>query len=339
MLGMAWDQIGHSWAEKMLQQHIIGGQVRHAYLFTGPSGVGRRSMALHFAMAINCLQPNAPGIPCGNCRNCTQIERMQHPDLSIVQAELAGGVLKVEQIRELQHQLSLSPYEASSRIALLLRLEEANENAQNALLKTLEEPNEKVILLITADMAENLLPTIPSRCEVMRLRPAPVNELASVLIKRENISPEKAQLIAQIAGGRPGFACHLLHEPELLEKRQLWLEDLLIMLKANRRQRFAYCESKFYSRNDDRNEIKERLREALGHWLSFWRDVLLTVSSAEIPLTNQDFTSQVSQIANPMNLTEACYLPQRIENSLPRLSNANLRLLAESLILEWPHIS
>ena len=110
MLGMAWDLIGHAWAEKMLQQHIASGQVRHAYLFTGPSGVGRRSLALHFAMAINCLQPNASGIPCGNCRNCTQIEQMQHPDLSIVQAELAGGVLKVEQIRELQHQLSLSPY-------------------------------------------------------------------------------------------------------------------------------------------------------------------------------------------------------------------------------------
>jgi DNA polymerase-3 subunit delta' len=336
---MAWDLIGHSWAEKMLQQHIISGQVRHAYLFTGPSGVGRRSLALHFAMAMNCLQPKVPGTPCGNCRNCIQIEQMQHPDLSIVQAELAGGVLKVEQIRELQHQLSLSPYEASWRIALLLRLEEANDNAQNALLKTLEEPNEKVILLITADMAENLLPTIPSRCEVMHLHPAPVNELASSLIKLEKINPEKAQLIAHIAGGRPGFALHLLREPELLEKRQSWLEDLLILLKANRRERFAYCESKFYSRSDDRNEIKERLREALGHWLSFWRDVLLTVSTAEIPLTNLDFTSQVSRIANQINLEEAHYFTKRMDNSLPRLNNANLRLLAESLILEWPHIS
>jgi len=339
MLDMVWDLIGHSWAEKMLQQHIISGQVRHAYLFTGPGGVGRRSLALQFAMAINCLQPSSLGIPCGVCRNCIQTQRMQHPDLSIVQAETFGGVLKVEQIRELQHQLSLAPYEASYRIALLLRLDEANDNAQNALLKTLEEPNEKVILLLTADLAENLLPTIPSRCEVLRLRPVSGNELAATLVKRENISPEKAQLIAHVAGGRPGFAYHLLHEPELLERRQCWIEDLLTMLKANRRQRFAYCESKFYSRIDDRNEIKEKLREALGHWLSFWRDMLLTTSRAEIPLTNLDFTSQVSQIANQMNLEMACYLTQRIESSLPRLSNANLRLLAESLVLEWPHIS
>jgi DNA polymerase-3 subunit delta' len=335
---MAWNLIGHAWAEKMLQQHIASAKVRHAYLFTGPSGVGRRSLALHFAMAINCLQPGSPGVPCGTCRNCVQTERMQHPDLSIVQTETFGGVLKVEQIRELQHQLSLAPYEASSRIALILRLEEANDNAQNALLKTLEEPNEKVILLLTADLAENLLPTISSRCEVLRLRPVPLEELASALINRENIDSEKAHLIAHIAGGRPGFAYHLLHEPELLERRQLWIEDLLIMLKANHRQRFAYCENKFYSR-DDRNEIKGVLHEALSHWLSFWRDVFLTASGAEIPVTNLDFTAQVQQISNRLNLTAARYFTQRIENSLPRLSNANLRLLAESLILEWPHIS
>jgi DNA polymerase III subunit delta' len=336
---MSWDLISHLWAEKMLQQHIVSGQVKHAYLFTGPVGVGRRSLALHFAMAINCLQPNTPGTPCGTCRNCVQIQLMQHPDLSIVQAELNGGVIKVEQIRELQHQLSLTPYEAKSRIALLLRLEEANENAQNALLKTLEEPNEKVILLITADMAENLLPTISSRCEVIRLRPAPVNELASALIEREKIDPDKAQLVAHIAGGRPGFAYHLLHESEILEKRQSWLEDLLILLNANRRQRLAYCENKFYSRSEDRNEIKDKLHEAFSHWLSFWRDVLLTVSHSEVPLINLDFTAQVGQIAGQIDLKQASFLTRRIENSLPRLNNANLRLLAESLILEWPQIS
>jgi DNA polymerase-3 subunit delta' len=335
---MTWDLIGHAWAEKMLQQHIVSGQVRHAYLFTGPSGVGRRTLALHFGMAINCLQPSSPGMPCGTCRNCVQIQRMQHPDLCIVQAETIGGVLKIEQVRELQHQFSLAPFEASKRVALLLRLEESNDNAQNALLKTLEEPNDKAILLLTADTAENLLPTISSRCEVLRLHPAPVDQLASALIDRENIKPEQASLIAHIAGGRPGFAFHLLHEPEVLERRQVWLEDLLMLLKANRRQRFAYCENNFYG-GDDRSETREVLREALSYWLSFWRDVLITVSGAKVPLTNLDFTEQVQRISNQQNLNSARYFTQRIENSLPRLSNANLRLLSESLLLEWPQVS
>ena len=109
---------------------------------------------------------------------------MQHIDLSVVQAEREGGILKVEQVRELQQTLSLMPYEAAYRVALLLRFQEANANAQNALLKTLEEAPARVVLLLTADSPESLLPTIASRCEVLRLRPLAVERLESELLAR-----------------------------------------------------------------------------------------------------------------------------------------------------------
>ncbi len=137
---MDWGILGHDWAVELLQGHITQGLTRQAYLITGPRGVGRRTLALRFAQALNCTQPIALGIPCRKCRACTQIERMLHPDLAVVQAEQVGGSLKVDQIRELQRSLSLAPYEARYRIAVLLRFEEANPNAANALLKTLEEP-------------------------------------------------------------------------------------------------------------------------------------------------------------------------------------------------------
>ena len=335
---MTWDLIGHSWAEKMLQQHIISGQVRHAYLFTGPAGVGRRTLAIRFAQAINCLQPISPGEPCKTCRACIQIERMQHPDLSIVQADTSGAVLKVERVRDLQRQLSLAPYEARFRIALLLHFEEANDNAQNALLKTLEEPNDRVILLMTADLAENLLPTIVSRCEVLRLHPAGLEELAAALVKNDGASPTQARLLAHITGGRAGYAIHLLREPELIEKRKYWLEDALQLMHSNRREKFSYVKDKFDKR-DDRNVNKEALRAAMITWLSFWRDILLISSTADVPLTNLDFENQEKEIAVLLNLPIARAAVQGIEQGMVRLNNANLRLLAESILLQWPTLS
>jgi DNA polymerase-3 subunit delta' len=166
-----WEMVGQEWAVEMLQQHIRNAQVRHAYLFCGPQGVGRRTLALHFAQALNCPNPVEPGIPCGTCRACSQIATMQQADLHVVQAEIEGGVLKVENIRDLQHDLSLTPFESKYRIALCWRFEEANESTQNALLKNAGRANSRVIILVTAENTEKITATIVSRCGVLRLRP------------------------------------------------------------------------------------------------------------------------------------------------------------------------
>jgi DNA polymerase III subunit delta' len=335
MFDMDWDIIGHAWAANMLQQHIAGGKMRHAYLFSGPTGVGRRTLALRFAQAVNCTQPPAPGYACGTCRTCQQIKRMQFTDLSVIQSEDEGSVLKVDQIRALQHDLSLAPYEGGFRVALLLRFEEANPSAQNAMLKTLEEPNPKVLLLLTADDPENLLPTITSRCEVLRLRSMPVDALVTILEKKEGLAKEKANLIAHISGGRVGYAKQLAEDDAVLERRGQWMENLLMLLAGNRSVRFLFSE-KLNKGKKDRTEVKQTLWEGLGFWLSFWRDVMLVRTGSGVSIANIDLSEEVEKVSGYVTNQTSAEIVSRLEHSFARMQSANLQLMLDNLLLDWP---
>ncbi len=146
--------------------------------------------------------------PAASCLTCRQIENMQYSDLLVVQAEQEGGTLKVDQIRELQHSLALAPYQGRYKVALLLRFEEAHPSAMNALLKTLEEPAPQVIILLTADSPENLLPTIVSRCEVLRLRPISLEQVSQGLQDRSGL-PRKSPFTGPYLGRQTGSGLSL----------------------------------------------------------------------------------------------------------------------------------
>ena len=330
-----WGLLGQEWAVEMLRQHLIHNSARQAYLFCGPPGVGRRTLALRFAQALNCLNPPAPGEPCGTCKTCQQIERMQYTDLTIVQAEKEGGTLKVEQIRALRQSLSLKPYQGKYRVVLFLRFQEANASATNALLKTLEEAPSHAILLLTADTPEQLPPTIPSRCEILRLRPLPV-EAVERFLKEQGADDADARLLAHVSGGRPGYALRLMQDKDTLDFRERRLVEIQQLLSSTRRERFAYAEKL----TERKNQGKERFRETLLLWLAFWRDVLLGVAGSDAPLVNVDHSSEIESMASRLSLGEAGQLVNAAERAVDRLDrNVNSRLLAEVLLLDWPKIA
>jgi DNA polymerase III subunit delta' len=330
-----WGLLGHEWAVEMLKQHLVRNSVRHAYLFCGPPGLGRRTLALRFAQALNCLNPPVPGEPCGTCKTCQQIERMQYPDLTVIQADKEGGSLKVELIRELRQSLSLKPYQGSFRVALLLRFQEATVGAANALLKTLEEAPAHAVLLLTADTPEQLPPTIPSRCEILRLRSLPV-ERVELFLKENGAEGAKAHLLAHLSGGRPGYALRLMQDQEALEFRSRRLAEIQKLLKSTRRERFAYAEKL----TEKKYQERERLHETLLLWLAFWRDVLMQVAGSDAPLVNVDYRSEIEAMASRLSLPAARQLVNTAEGAVEWLEkNVNARLLAENLLLDWPKIA
>ncbi len=329
-----WNLLGHEWAVDMLRRHVARGETRHAYLFAGPPGIGRRTLAIRFAQALNCERPVAPGEPCFTCRTCKQTEAMQHPDLAIIQAvnedgeAKEGGTLKVDQIREIQRTLNLKPYQSQYRVAMFLRFHEANDSASNALLKTLEEAPAHAVLLLTADTPEQLLPTIISRCEILRLRALPLEAVVSDLLSR-GLDEDRARLLAHISGGRPGFARSLMDDPALLEKREERLNDLQTLLPASKVEKFSYAERLA--------KDKDVMRQTILVWLSYWRDVLLRVAGAETPLINVDRNMEIEFLAGRLDLSAARRVVSDHESALEKMDrNVNSRLLAEVLLMDLP---
>ncbi len=337
-----WHLIGNEWAVDMLKKHVTNGTTRHAYLFAGPPGLGRRTLALRFAQALNCPTPLEAGVPCGQCRDCKQIAAMQHADLSIIEPTIKdpgspkeliphpNGEIRISQIRELQKKLNLKPYQSRYRVLIFLRFQQANVEACNALLKTLEEAPSYAVLILTADNPEQLLPTIVSRCEVLRLRPMRIEEVMQEL-ERRGVESGRAKLIAHLSGGRFGYALRLLEDDSLLGWREERLNDLQSLISASRVEKFAYA--------DKLSKDKESMRQAILVWLSYWRDVMLRTAQAESPLVNVDRNLEIEGLAQQLDLSIARRVVGNLEDVLEKMErNVNSRLLAEVLLLDLPKV-
>lgn len=324
-----WNLIGHEWAVELLKGHLKRGKPRHAYLITGPENVGRRTLALRYTQAINSLGTGDVGCFDPDSQDSQRIENLQHPDMSVVERQPGNRDIKIAQIRTLQQQLALSPYMSNFRYALLLNFEDANVNASNALLKTLEEPASQVVLILTAQSQESLLPTIVSRCEHIRLRPVKVDILREELQKRFDLSVKNAELYAHISGGRPGLAIRYIREPELLETRKEALDDLVKLINVKRVERFKYAK--------DLSRDKESMVDTLNIWQSFWRDVLIIKTNAEGGVSNIDRKVDIQSTAAKMKVNEIKVVLKGIDTGLAAIrSNVNPLLNAENLLLKFP---
>jgi DNA polymerase-3 subunit delta' len=332
--------IGHDDAMRTLQRALRSERMPHAWLFTGPEGVGKLTAALDFAAALNCASDEKP---CGECQACRTTLAGNHPDVEVV---APGGIcdepehrdhsdsrdLRICQIRRLEKLLSLTPYSGGRRVAIVDGADTLHAEAANAFLKTLEEPPAGSVIILLAEREERLPDTVLSRCQKLRFRPVDRETILETLIDR-GADPDDAVAITAAARGRIGWALRALEDPSLLDERGEMLDDAVRLAHAGRFERFAWAREA----GDRASGGRERYLRELTVWEGWWRDVLLFGSGAGEGAENSDRESQLREEGKLYAASDIVAFLRTLGQTREYLyANVDAQLALENLILDLP---
>lgn len=321
-----WQTIGHAWAVAYLQRTIETDRIAHATLMTGPAEIGKRHLALEYAAALQCRSEGER--PCGVCRDCAETLAGTHADLLLVEPD--NGRIKIDQVRQIQHELALRPHSGRWRVCIVTDFETTTTEAANALLKLLEEPPPYAVLLLIALDPGLLLPTIVSRCRLLPLRPVPTQEIAQALEDRYQVEPVQAHEIAQLSAGRVGWAIRACQDATLVEQHAADVQTLLTLMPKGPAARLSAAE-----------ELAKRpdVRPVVFDWQIVWRDIMLLAAGCPEPMiVNQRQLPALRELAAKVGLQRAHAAATRAQDVIGQIAqNVNPRLALETMLLSWQY--
>lgn len=334
------DVVNQDHAVLLLRLAVRAGRVGHAYLFVGPAGVGRRTLALAFAQLLNCVRPD--GDACGECDPCRKIARGTHPDVRILDVtrgqyleapgkEHRGKEIPVDQVRALRQDAAYAPYEGRWKVYIVADAERMNPSSANSLLKILEEPPPRVTFILIAESSVALLPTIVSRCQLIRCSYLRTDQIEKALVDRWEIEPDRARVLAVLADGRLGRALEWARSEERLEARDRLLELLPALEAGDPLQRLDAAEAMAKDATGD------FLVEMLDLAVLWYRDLLVWKQLQEPALlTNRDRRDQVARLAAEYDEATLRARIEAVEEAKDALRrNVNPRLALEKMFLSF----
>jgi DNA polymerase-3 subunit delta' len=366
-----WDRLHESATAAWIARVVSSDEVAHAWLLLGPPGSGKRLTAQAMAAALNC--PEAPGTGCGECSTCLRTLRRRHPDVHHVVPE--GPLIPVDVIREsVIPEAVRSPFEGRRKVFIIEEADRMNDPAQNALLKTLEEPQPDTVFILITDKEEDLLETIRSRCRVVRLEAVSEERIVQMLLT-EGVSESEAHLAARLSDGDVERARAMALDEPTVARRRLWTgipgrlvsavdaldaaEEVLAEARSAVREREAAQKTQIVelaeamgegrgtaaARNALAKRHKRELRrveeevlgEALQSLASFYRDVLAVRAGGADSVVNVDLTDQLNWWAASGGIDDAALVRvmERCAEARAALGrNANQLLTLESTLLQ-----
>ncbi len=325
--------IGHEGVLRLLNRSLEMGRLAHSYLLVGPPHVGKMTVALYLAQAVNCT--GSPR-PCQECSQCVRVALGRHADVQVISLREGESTrdISIDQVREVQRAASLKPFEGSCRVFIVEGAERLSAAATNALLKTLEEPPPQVLLLLLATDEEALLPTLRSRCQRLELYSLGVQEVAHALEER-GVAPERARHLALHSQGCPGIALRSLEDPDWLEAREKEVQQVADLLSTSIHQRFALAAELAQGFQANREDVQA----LLGLWLDWWRDLLLVKEGTTAYLVHPELRLTLEALAPEVDALAVARSLRLIQETLEVLDqNANARMALEHLLLGFPFL-
>jgi DNA polymerase-3 subunit delta' len=330
-----WQTIGQDHIIAFLKDAINHAALSHAYLFVGPPHVGKMTLALDLARALNCSSSEPP---CGTCRICERISEGKYSDVVVIDKNTGrdskdrkkASEIGIDAIREyLQKNSSLPPYEGKCKVYIIDEAHMMSIEASNCLLKTLEEPSPNVVIILLTAEEKMLLPTVISRCQRLELKPVKIIQIEERLSRNRDLSPEKVSLLARLSGGCIGWAISASGDDTSLQLRKARLESFNSLIYQGWYERLNFIQQM----PSDRNSVADMIRL----WTSWYRDVMLVKYGCESLVINIDYIPELKSHADILTISEITDFLGCMNDAMINLNyNVNLHLQLELLMLDMP---
>lgn len=333
-----WRVTGQVNVISLLNSSLTKKTLSHAFLISGPAHVGKMTLAVDIAQAINCERINPP---CGQCESCLKIQQGKHADIQVIslasQNDEDDGKtrteISIDDIRQIQHTVSLPPFEGKHKAFIIEGAESMSIEAANCLLKTLEEPaTEAVFMLLTTNIG-SIPETIISRCQQISLNPIAASEIEKTLITDYDIDREKAVVLSRLSHGCFGWALAAAQDDKILESYFEKRIKVLEIISAGLPERFSYAGTLSTQFSKDRAAVYE----ILDIWLDIWRDMLLLKAGLLESVNNIDMAGQLKQWSAGIEIDAVRNTIQAIQEAKGQLNlNVNSKLVLEVMLLDIP---
>lgn len=304
-----WHLIGHNKQTEYLQKQIISGKINHAYLFHGIANLGKKQAANDFISSVICLDDSSK--PCGKCRNCKILKKKIYTD--IIQIDPLKNNISIQQIRELRKSFSIKTWNKNWQIAVINEAQTITLQAANALLKILEEPASRKIIILIADDISNLPKTIISRCQLIKFNTVPKKTILNFLQSKE-IDSEKQNLIAELSSGCPEIAKKFINDKKISDFAQINQKIVDLYCEKNISTKLEKFESFFKS--------DSQIKQFIENSIFIWRDVYLLKNSLEDLLINKSLMNKLNILARKFSYQKIDFLI----NNFYQLKNNSFRM-------------